>query len=713
MGYQRPIGVLCARELQVSIKDSVHQLLSDIIKENPVWSRFYDPKAQEIVGKNGTRFSFKGLKHNISEIKSYEGVDYCWVEEAQAVSDKSWETLIPTIRKPNSEIWISFNPKNPTDPTWQRFVSGKDDRMLVREVSWLDNPFFPQVLEDERLALQKNDPEAYEHVWLGKFDTRYSGSVYAKYIRQEQIKDIAYDAQRPIYTAWDLGYDDATSIVFYQLARNEIQVIDYYESNFEDIQHYCEVLYGAKIIIDTRSPETGKVLKWHFGERMDEQRAGYNYMGGTHYVPHDAAYKLQAAQGRSIVEQAAEFGIALHVIQATNQQNSEAALRKTLPMCWFNRETTKDLVHALMSYHYEYDEDKRIYKQKPIHDWSSHGCFVGTTEVLTRYATHQIMNLPQTGEVLTPCGWKPYHSPRITRRNAQLVEVVFKDGHTVKCTPDHLFMTANGWKSAENLMQGMQIQSSWTNLPSTLMEAFTECGQAKFTWLRAARDCIGMYGKRLSEIFQKAVTSITRTGMFLTIPSPILNVCRPQSIYQKLGSKMSPLAVLMQKRMGGSQKRHAIEPLIGIDQKKGAYGIEDTRSVVSFGQNINGNLKPALSVVKNIWRQLISVQTQRSSAPRNVDKLIIESVRPISFKEDVWCLTVPDVSCFSLANGAVVHNCDSMELMARMWTDGGRAMLDIARDAHDNRVHGLRRKYAEQLGESQDPYRMQKHKVKR
>lgn len=371
-GYQKRHGILCARELQVSIADSVHSLLDQLINADKTFSRFYKITNKEIRGINGTFFIFKGLKHNIAEIKSLQGITRCWVEEAEAVSNKSWETLIPTIREPGSEIWATWNPKNPTDPTHTRFVAEQDDDMIVRDVNYLDNPYFPDVLEKERLKLFKNDPEAYEHVWLGKFDTRYSGSVYAKYIKQEQIKDIAYDAQRPIYTAWDLGYDDATSIVFYQLARNEIQVIDYYESNFEDIQHYCEVLYGARIVIDTRSPETGKVLKWHFGERMDEQRSGYNYMGGTHYVPHDAAYKLQAAQGRSIVEQAAEFGISLHVIQATNQQNSEAALRKTLPMCWFNRDTTKDLVHALMSYHYEYDEDKRIYKQKPIHDWSSH-----------------------------------------------------------------------------------------------------------------------------------------------------------------------------------------------------------------------------------------------------------------------------------------------------------------------------------------------------
>lgn len=372
-GMSKQEGILCARELQVSMADSVHALLEHTINENEEFTNFYKVGQKEITGKNGTFFIFKGLKHNISEIKSTHGITICWVEEAQVVSDKSWETLIPTIREEGSEIWVSFNTKNPTDPTYQRFVLKQRTNAIVKEVSYLDNPFFPKVLDDERKDLLTTDPEAYEHVWGGKFDTRYSGAVYAKSINQKQIKSIPYDPQRPIYTSWDLGYDDATAMVFYQLAKNEIQVIDYYESNFEDIQHYCEVLYGAKIIVDIRSPENGSVLKWHFGERIDEIRSGYNYTGAKHYVPHDAAYKLQAASGRSIVEQATEFGIQLHVVQATNQQNSEQALRKTLPLCWFNDDTTKDLVHALMSYHYEFDEERKIYGKNPVHDWSSHG----------------------------------------------------------------------------------------------------------------------------------------------------------------------------------------------------------------------------------------------------------------------------------------------------------------------------------------------------
>lgn len=709
-GLERKIGVLCARELQVSIADSVHRLLEQIIQANKYFTAFYDVKQKEIIGRNGTFFAFKGLKHNISEIKSYEGVDYCWVEEAECVSDKSWETLIPTIRKPDSEIIISFNPKNPTDPTYRRFVLTQDDDVIARKVSWRDNPFFPGVLEKERVKLLKNDPEAYEHIWEGKFDTRYSGAVYAKHVRQEQIKDdVTYDPTRPIFTAWDLGYDDATAIVFYQLAKNEIHVIDYFEDNFEDVQHYCEALYGARIKVDKREARTGKVLEWHFNETLEgsEHRCDYNYNGGTHYVPHDAANKLQAAGGRSIVEQAQEFGVVLFVIPAASQQDSEQALRKALPRCWFNQTRTADLVHALMSYHYEYDEDRKIYGKLPVHDWSSHACFIGTTEVLTRYATYQIMNLPQTGEVLTPCGWKPYHSPRITRKNAQLVEVVFSDGLMVKCTPEHLFLTEDGWKSAESLKQGTVIQSSLTNLRNTLMEDYTACGRVKYIWRKEAKDYIVMFGSALLEKFQRAVTSIIKIKMCLITALKIWNVCLHQSIYQNHGTTTEKSV----QRVGGFLKQHETERRHGTGLKKGDYGTAVMPSGLSFGQFISENLKRAQSVVKNIWQQPSNVQTPQNFALQNADKLTIESVRPIYYKSDVWCITVPDAACFSLSNGAVVHNCDSVELMARAWQDAGMSMEQIRLNQMDAKFHRLRRE--NKVDGGADPYRMKPVRVGR
>lgn len=167
IALQRPIRVLCARELQVSISDSVHRLLADQMEELKVASRFHITKTG-IVGINGSEFIFKGLRHNAQEIKSLEGVDICWVEEAQSVSKDSWDLLIPTIRKSGSEIWISFNPGNPDDETYRRFVLNPPDNAIVQKVGWRDNPWFPDTLREEMEYCRRTNTEAYLHVWEGE-----------------------------------------------------------------------------------------------------------------------------------------------------------------------------------------------------------------------------------------------------------------------------------------------------------------------------------------------------------------------------------------------------------------------------------------------------------------------------------------------------------------------------------------------------------------
>ena len=166
-GLERPIRVLCARELQASIRDSVHRLLSDQIEAMGL-NGFYDIANTEIKGKNGTLFIFEGLRHNITKIKSMEGIDICWVEEAERVSEDSWKVLTPTIRKPNSEIWISFNPEQETDPTYVRFIKNPPPDSIVRKVSYDDNPWFPAELRAQMEYDYRVDPDSASHVWGGE-----------------------------------------------------------------------------------------------------------------------------------------------------------------------------------------------------------------------------------------------------------------------------------------------------------------------------------------------------------------------------------------------------------------------------------------------------------------------------------------------------------------------------------------------------------------
>ncbi|ECI2457657.1 PBSX family phage terminase large subunit [Salmonella enterica subsp. enterica] len=159
---------LCARELQNSISDSVIRLLDDTITREGYASEFEVQRANIRHLVTGSEFMFYGIKNNPTKIKSLEGIDICWMEEAEAVSKESWEILIPTIRKPGSEIWVSYNPKNILDDTHQRFVINPPDDICLLTVNYTDNPWFPDVLRLEMEECKRKDYDLYLHIWEGE-----------------------------------------------------------------------------------------------------------------------------------------------------------------------------------------------------------------------------------------------------------------------------------------------------------------------------------------------------------------------------------------------------------------------------------------------------------------------------------------------------------------------------------------------------------------
>lgn len=167
LGAQQSLRILCVREFQTSIRESVHRLLKDQIRALNL-DGHYTVLDSIIRGRNGTEFLFKGLHHNVQEIKSTEGVDICWVEEAESVSKVSWRVLTPTIRKPKSEIWVSFNPHLADDPTYVKFVTKKPKNAIIKKIGWKHNPWLPAVLYKEAMELRNTDREEYDHVWGGE-----------------------------------------------------------------------------------------------------------------------------------------------------------------------------------------------------------------------------------------------------------------------------------------------------------------------------------------------------------------------------------------------------------------------------------------------------------------------------------------------------------------------------------------------------------------
>ena len=342
--FKEPTRILCAREIQRSISDSVLQLLGDTIQRLKL-TDFFDVQKSQIIGRNGSRFLFLGLSNNITKVKSYEGLDICWVEEAESVSYTSWETLIPTVRKKGSEIWVSFNPNDEMDDTYQRFVVNPPPESYVQKVNYNQNPWFPEELEKERLYLKEKNEDLYNHVWEGEVLSNRDGAYYAKFIPNDQIIDFKVEPNVPVDTYWDLGVSDSTCIWLVQQIGMEIRVVDCYENQGEGLQFY---------------------INW-----LHDWRAKHQSVFGEHYAPHDIQVR-ELGTGKSRLETARKLGIHFRVVRKLTIEDGIHAARAILPKCYFEKTHTKDGLQALRRYRKEFDEKKGIYKPHPLHDWSSH-----------------------------------------------------------------------------------------------------------------------------------------------------------------------------------------------------------------------------------------------------------------------------------------------------------------------------------------------------
>lgn len=197
LSSMRKLRVLCAREFQNSIEESVHKLLSDQIDMLGL-RQYFEIQQRVIKSVWGGEIIFEGLSRNIQKVKSMEGIDICWVEEAATVSHESWEVLIPTIRASGSEIWLTWNPIDETDSTSKRFITSPPPNTISAEINHQDNPWFPEKLRREMEYAYKVDPDAADHVWGGKFKKRSKAQVLnGKWV---------IDSFDPIYSTWDGPY---------------------------------------------------------------------------------------------------------------------------------------------------------------------------------------------------------------------------------------------------------------------------------------------------------------------------------------------------------------------------------------------------------------------------------------------------------------------------------------------------------------------------
>ena len=261
---QSKIRILCARQIQSSIKDSVHKLLCDRISVLKLDRYFYITR-DSIRCSNGSEFIFKGIQSNVNEIKSMEGISICWVEEAQAVSEDSWQILIPTIRKEGSEIWVSFNPDREEDSTYQRFVvkPPKDCKSVL--INYMDNPWFPEVLRREMEYDKEVDYGKYEHVWLGKTVINTEAQVYHD---KFEVKEFETPEGVEFFYGADWGFANDPTAITRCFIQDQCLYIDYEAGGvgieFEELPALFDSIpdvHKWEIRADCARPETISYVK--------------------------------------------------------------------------------------------------------------------------------------------------------------------------------------------------------------------------------------------------------------------------------------------------------------------------------------------------------------------------------------------------------------------------------------------------------------------
>lgn len=344
------LRVVCIREVQKTLEQSVKRLIEDKLETyNPPG---FEVLRSEIKTPGGGLIIFMGMQdHTAASIKSLEGFDIAWVEEAQSLSQRSLDLLRPTIRKPGSEIWFSWNPENEADAV-DKFLRGPNapsDAVVVR-ANWSDNPWLPNELRAE-MELDRADSDKFGWVWEGQYRKAVEGAYYANQLltaeKDGRIVRLSADPLLSFKAIWDIGSTsrdaDATAIWIAQWVNREIRWLDYYEAKGQELSFHVNWLrangYGeAECILPHDGRQHDKVYQITYESALNE--AGFR----TRTLPSPPGAAMQRIE----------------------------AARRLFPRMWFDDDKTKSGRVALAAYHEKRDEIRNI-GLGPNHDWASHG----------------------------------------------------------------------------------------------------------------------------------------------------------------------------------------------------------------------------------------------------------------------------------------------------------------------------------------------------
>lgn len=421
----KKIRILCARQIQASIKDSVHKLLSDLIFSYKL-ENYFIINQDSIRGINGSEFIFKGLKNNVSEIKSTQGINYCWCEEAEAITDESWDILIPTIREKDSEIWVSFNPNMKTDATYQRFVVNKPDDCISIEMNYDDNPFFPEVLRLEMEACKQLNYPKYEHIWLGIPNSEAGNLIKMDYFERYTQAPEQYDS---MFIVCDTAFSEKKS------ADNSVFML-------------CGVLGNKKYILDLYCRKVTFVdlqrdLKSFYSKGVD------NY-GRLNNIA--SIYIENKGSGISLIQQLRAEGLPIMELTPTVHN---AVLQKDIVADKYTRflEVEADLcshyvyIPESASWLPEFERECEAFTggKQDEHD---DACFVAGTKIKTLFGDKNIEDIKKGDYVITPYGLRKVEEAGKTGEK----EVIYNKELNLKGTSDHKILTrTSGYSTLRNV----------------------------------------------------------------------------------------------------------------------------------------------------------------------------------------------------------------------------------------------------------------------
>lgn len=347
---------LCGREVQKSLKESAKRLIEDKLNHFSLGEAQGFKVFNDVIKTPGDGLiAFQGLQdHTAESVKSFEGIDVFWGEEAQSFSARSVSLIRPTVRKEGSELWFSWNPRRASDPVDEMFRSAEPPtNSIIVKANWSDNPWFPSVLEQERLDCRKLTPDQYDHIWEGGYATVLSGAYYAASLAEARaegrLTNLARDPLMQIRAYWDIGgtgaKSDACSIWICQFIGREVRVLDYYEAVGQPLAVHVE---------------------WLRSNGYERAYCILPHDGTTHDRVYDATFEGALRQAGFEVRTVPNQGA------GAVRMRIEAA-RRLFPSIWFNtgKKAVKSGLEALGWYH-EKRDDKRTIGLGPDHDWSSH-----------------------------------------------------------------------------------------------------------------------------------------------------------------------------------------------------------------------------------------------------------------------------------------------------------------------------------------------------